>query len=324
MFAPGFLDELRRRVRLGELIGSRLELVRSGRELVGLCPFHDEKTPSFYVVETKGFFHCFGCGAHGDAIEFLRRFDNLDFRAAVTELARAAQTAQPVPRGRTAPLIRPLRRDEEERNRRIAWRIWTSGRNPRGTPVEAYLHSRGLSLPPAPVLRWTKSCWNRETGRELPAMLARIDGPDGKFLAVHRTWLRPDGSDKAALAEPKRTLGSWRGGAVHLAPAGPLLAIAEGIEDALSVLVATRIPAWSAVSKGGFKGLVLPAELRELLIISDNDRNGHGQLAARRAAERWAAKGRRVRLALPPRAGEDVNDLLRKGGDERCAITSIS
>jgi DNA primase len=72
-FSPAFLDELRRRTRLVELIGRRVKLVRRGREHAGLCPFHREKSPSFYVIEEKRFWHCFGCGAHGDAISFVTR-----------------------------------------------------------------------------------------------------------------------------------------------------------------------------------------------------------------------------------------------------------
>src|ERR1051326_7360602 len=94
-FPPGFLDELRSRVPLGDLVGRRVRLVRRGREQRGLCPFHNEKTPSFYVVEDKGFFHCFGCGAHGDAIGFVMRADNLDFIEAVERLAGEAGIAVP-------------------------------------------------------------------------------------------------------------------------------------------------------------------------------------------------------------------------------------
>ncbi|HZU91685.1 MAG TPA: toprim domain-containing protein [Stellaceae bacterium] len=155
-------------------------------------------------------------------------------------------------------------------------------------------------------------------------MVARVDGPNGELIAIHRTFLLPDGSDKAPLAEPKRSLGSWRGGAVRLAPAGPVLAIAEGIENALTVMVAEGTPAWSAVSKGGFRWLVPPADVRELLVVADNDANGHGQQAAWRAAERWAAAGWRVRLVQPRRPGEDVNDLLRKGGEGGCENMSAS
>src|SRR5438105_14197098 len=94
-FPPGFLDELRNRIPLADLVGRRVRLTRRGREQGGLCPFHNEKTPSFYVVEDKGFFHCFGCGAHGDAIGFLMRADNLDFIEAVERLAAEAGIAVP-------------------------------------------------------------------------------------------------------------------------------------------------------------------------------------------------------------------------------------
>src|SRR6476620_5871630 len=92
-FPSGFLDEVRSRVSLADLVGRRVRLTRRGREQGGLCPFHNEKTPSFYVVEDKGFFHCFGCGAHGDAIGFLMRADNLDFIEAVERLAGEAGIA---------------------------------------------------------------------------------------------------------------------------------------------------------------------------------------------------------------------------------------
>src|SRR5713101_7848232 len=94
-FPPGFLDELRSRISFGDLVRRRVRLTRRGREQVGLCPFHNEKTPSFYVAEDKGVFHCFGCGAHGDAIGFVMRADNLDFIKAVERLAGEAGIAVP-------------------------------------------------------------------------------------------------------------------------------------------------------------------------------------------------------------------------------------
>src|SRR3546814_9080470 len=66
-----FLDEIRSRTGLAEVVGRRVRLIRKGREFSGLCPFHNEKTPSFTVSEEKGFYHCFGCGAHGDVIRFV-------------------------------------------------------------------------------------------------------------------------------------------------------------------------------------------------------------------------------------------------------------
>jgi DNA primase len=89
-FPPSFLDELRTRVSLAALIGRRVRLTKRGREYSGLCPFHNEKTPSFTVNEDKGFFHCFGCGAHGDAITFAMRGESLSFPEAVERLAGEA------------------------------------------------------------------------------------------------------------------------------------------------------------------------------------------------------------------------------------------
>jgi DNA primase len=291
-FAPVFLDDLRSRIRLSDWIGREVRLERCGQEYIGLCPFHNERTPSFTVRDDRHFFYCFGCGAHGDVIDFIRRADGLGFRAAVAKLA--GELAAGIPAADNgARTSRVDRREAEEKLlRRIvgARRLWDRGHDPRGTLVERYLRSRGLTLPPAPVLRWAPSCWNREVQGYLPAMLARVDGPDGEFVAVHRTWLRPDGR-KAELQWPKKSMGLIRGTAVRLAPAAPLLVVGEGIENALTVIVATGLPAWSAVSKSGFEGLLLPAEVREVVIVADHDANGGGELAARRAGERWAADG---------------------------------
>ncbi|MEE8270738.1 MAG: CHC2 zinc finger domain-containing protein, partial [Alphaproteobacteria bacterium] len=87
---PQFLDELRARISVSDVIGRRLRLTHAGHEFKGLCPFHREKTPSFTVNDQKGFFHCFGCGAHGDVIGFLMRHDNLPFVEAVEQLAGQA------------------------------------------------------------------------------------------------------------------------------------------------------------------------------------------------------------------------------------------
>src|SRR5690606_5522251 len=72
-----------------------VRLVRRGREHTGLCPFHHEKTPSFTVNDDKGFYHCFGCGAHGDVIRFVMETGNLPFREAVERLAQEAGLPPP-------------------------------------------------------------------------------------------------------------------------------------------------------------------------------------------------------------------------------------
>ena len=92
---PQFLDELRARTSLSALIGKTTKLQRAGREMRGCCPFHNEKTPSFYVNDDKGFYHCFGCSAHGDAIRWMTDQRGLPFIDAVKELAQAASLDMP-------------------------------------------------------------------------------------------------------------------------------------------------------------------------------------------------------------------------------------
>jgi DNA primase len=94
-FSPQFLEQLRERISLAAVVGRHVRLTKRGRDFVGLCPFHNEKTPSFNVVEEKGFYHCFGCGAHGDVIGFTMRVSNLPFREAVEELAKAVGVELP-------------------------------------------------------------------------------------------------------------------------------------------------------------------------------------------------------------------------------------
>ena len=107
----GFIDELTARADIVELIGSRVELKKAGREYRACCPFHNEKTPSFWVSPQKQFYHCFGCGAHGTALGFLMEYDKLSFPEAIEELAgrlgldvpREA-SSQPDNSGSTQPL----------------------------------------------------------------------------------------------------------------------------------------------------------------------------------------------------------------------------
>ncbi|WP_294291250.1 DNA primase [uncultured Sphingomonas sp.] len=93
--SPAFLDELRHRTTLSGLIGKTTKLQKAGREFRACCPFHNEKSPSFYVNDDKGFYHCFGCGAHGDAIRWLTDNRGLPFIDAVKELAQAAGLDMP-------------------------------------------------------------------------------------------------------------------------------------------------------------------------------------------------------------------------------------
>ena len=95
-FPPGFLDELRARLSLSDVVGRKVSLKRkSGSEFSGLCPFHNEKTPSFTVNDKKGFFYCFGCHEKGSAIDFVIKTEGLSFPEAVEKLAREKLQMRP-------------------------------------------------------------------------------------------------------------------------------------------------------------------------------------------------------------------------------------
>jgi DNA primase len=89
-FTPQFIDELKTRVGLADVVSKRVKLTKKGHEHTGLCPFHNEKTPSFTLNEEKGFYHCFGCQANGSVIDFVMETEGLGFRETVEQLAGVA------------------------------------------------------------------------------------------------------------------------------------------------------------------------------------------------------------------------------------------
>lgn len=100
-----FTDELRQRLSLVDVISRRVPLTKKGQNYWGCCPFHNEKTPSFSVSEDKGFYHCFGCGEHGDIISFVMKSENLDFIEAIKELADMAGLKMPEVKQKTSAQI---------------------------------------------------------------------------------------------------------------------------------------------------------------------------------------------------------------------------
>ena len=103
-----FIDDLIARADIVEVIGRRVQLKKAGREFKACCPFHDEKTPSFTVSPGKGFYHCFGCGAHGTAVGFLMEFDHMSFVEAIESLANSMGVEVPRDQG-----DRPAQRYDE-------------------------------------------------------------------------------------------------------------------------------------------------------------------------------------------------------------------
>ncbi len=108
MIPQHFIDDLIARADIVDVIGRRVQLKKSGREFKACCPFHDEKTPSFYVVPHKGFYNCFGCGAHGTALGFLMEYDHMSFVEAVETLAQMIGIEVPREEG-----ARPAQRYDE-------------------------------------------------------------------------------------------------------------------------------------------------------------------------------------------------------------------
>lgn len=142
--SPAFLDELRARTGLSALIGRTVKLQKAGREWKACCPFHNEKTPSFYVNDDKGFWHCFGCGVHGDAIRWLTDARGLPFMDAVKELAEAAGMEVPAPDARSQEKAERAAGLYEVIEAAQRWFEEQLG-GIEGAEARAYLQKRGIS-----------------------------------------------------------------------------------------------------------------------------------------------------------------------------------
>lgn len=202
--------------------------------------------------------------------------------------------------------------DREKRARQAA-ALWREAVPICGTIAETYLRGRAIACPLPDTLRFHPACWHGATATRHPALVALVEGGEG--FAVHRTYLRADGSGKAGIDPAKAMLGAVAGGAVRLAKRPGALAVAEGIETALSLACGLlRAPAtiWAALSTSGLRGLTLPQEPAQLTIAPDGD--DAGRSAAHALAERADALGWRVSI-LPAPEGRDWNDILAKKGD---------
>lgn len=340
------LRELRDRTPLLALIGEDVKLKRAGREHVGLCPFHAEKSGSFYVNGEKGLWVCYGCGRGGSAIEYLRERYGLDVSGAARLLKARLGV---IDRGDVPPLAprTPLpqqRADEEERKlSALEWcvRVWAACMPADGTIAAEYLLGRGIDpdvFGGMPYdLRFHPGLWHAESKTQLPAMVGRVADAEGKLCGLHRTYLAHAGADvhsaaaaaaralrpersadrvvvKAPVKPAKKMAGVTKGGCVQLAPAARKLAIAEGIETALSVMQEQGIPAWAALSLGNLGGITLPPEVHEVVLCADNDAKDKdaAEKLLQAAARAYEAQGVAVWIARPPE-GMDFNDLLVQG-----------
>jgi DNA primase len=345
-----FLDELRARVGLAALIGRRVKLVRAGREMKGCCPFHNEKTPSFYVNEDKGFYHCFGCGAHGDAIGFAMADGGLSFIEAVKQLAAEAGLAVPDAAPRDAETAR---RAELTDCLDFAARWYQQQLDSlKGADARAYLDRRAVSpalakqfgLGLAPDSRTALSAALKAEYQSLdPAMLlaaglagesedgARYDRFRGRLMfPIHSRSGKMVGFGGRALGavEPKylnsaegplfakgRLLYNFHRAAPAARKSGRLL-IVEGYMDVIGL---ARVGIPTAVAPLGTAltedQLALAwSVVDEPVLAFDGD--GAGARAAARAGARALTvlkPGKSLRFASLP-AGQDPDDLARSGG----------
>jgi putative DNA primase/helicase len=272
----------------------RLEGVRPhAGYFIARCPAHSDRNASFSVRE----------GAHGIAL--VKCFAGCSYESIVAALGgRPWRTPSGI------SVTSPRRATDDAKRTDGALRIWCEAREAVRTPVERYLLSRSITIPTPTSLRF-HACLKHPRGGYLPAMVAAVETLEGNFVAIHRTYLRQDGADKADVEPVKMMLGPCAGGAVWFAKPSSTIAIAEGIETALSIAQACPDLAVSAaLSTSGMRTLRLPAVVRQVIICADNDQNGAGEWAAEAAAGRFMREGRKVRIAKPARVN-DFNDVLR-------------
>ena len=275
---------------------------KAGSDWTARCPAHDDRTPSLSIRDADSNTVLVRChaGCDQDRVIAALRARGLWAEIPPRSIARNA---------RRAPVDRKPDQNDASRSE-AALAIWQSAKPARGTPVEAYLASRGIGLLPPDTLRFH---WGLKhpSGGICPAMVALVtNGVDGTPIAIHRTFLADDGGGKAPVDPQKMMLGPCCGGAVRLADPEDTLMVGEGIETSLAAMLATRHPAWAALSTSGLRALELPKNVLDVIVLADGD--DAGEAAAQSAALRWKREGRRVRIARPPH-GLDFNDILMSG-----------
>lgn len=320
----------------------------------------DRRVGSFVVTlegASAGRWADYATGDHGDLLDLIVLSLGCDLREALREARAYLGLAHHSPEDaarhkaaaerarRLAAEAKARAAADVERKRKGAVALWLSAEAQiKGTPVEFYLRDTRcidlvqLGRQPG-AIRFHPACrykhFDRETGevwdQAMPAMLAIVNDGQGRAVACHRTWLAPARGgrwDKAPVPKPKKVLGNYAGGSIHLwrgigprggkgkpladAPPGSHVYIAEGIEDALSaaiLLPEARVIA--AISLSNFGGVVLPPAITEVTLIADQDASPEARGALDRAIADHVRAGRTVRVWRNGEGGKDLNDALR-------------
>ena len=344
---PAFLDELRARTSLTALVGRTVKLTRAGRESKGCCPFHNEKTPSFYVNDDKGFYHCFGCSAHGDAIKWLTDNQGLPFIDAVKELAQAAGMEMPALDRRAAEKQEAARGLHDVMAEAAAWFTEQLG-GIAGADARALLEKRGVSaktardfaLGFAPDSRGKLKAALASAGDAMlvdAGMLIQVEGkepydrfrgrlmipirdPRGRTIAFGGRIIG-DGEPKylnspdTPLFDKGRTLYNLDRAAPAVRKSGRVLVV-EGYMDVIALAQAgiaeAVAPLGTALTEAQLERLWRMVDVPILCFDGDSA----GQKAALRAAHRalpLLAPGKSLSFVTLPE-GQDPDDLVRAKG----------
>ena len=347
---PEFIEDLRQRLPLSDVVGRRVKLIRKGRRHSGLCPFHAEKTPSFSVVDDDGFYHCFGCGVHGDAISFLREMDGLEFMEAVERLAEMAGLAVPrtVPQDPAASRQRKAALDILEETTLF---FEAALRRDDGRDATRYLKQRGLDLAivkthrigysPRMGLRAALKDKGFSDEDMLAAGVIRKSDRDGSLYDYFRdrVMFPIENRQGKVIAFGARALGDAQPKYLNSGE-GPTFSkkavlygwvqAREGLRRNLPLVVAEGYMDVIAIHSSGAAAAVAPLgtaltpeQIALLWKLHDEpvlcfDGDAAGQRAQTRALERilpLLEPGRSARLAVLPE-GKDPDDLIAASGPE--------
>lgn len=258
-----------------------------------------------------GTFYCNQCGP-GSGIDLVMRIRGISFSEAARLVEGVIGDHSLFPGGAFPPSS-PMRSEAAIRDGLNA--LWRSGGPVRiGDPADLWLRRRGISLPSYPTsLRTAARVYHRGPPATFhPVMLARVTDSAGRPCNIHKTYLSAAGAK--APVEPVRMFCRGRmppGSAVRLAPAGPVLGVAEGVETALAAQLLFGFPVWACLSAGLLTTFEPAIGTQRLVVCGDNDADGTGQRAAYTLAARLATR-LSLEVRIPEKVGTDWNDVLRQ------------
>lgn len=313
------LDAIKDRHNLSDVIGPYTQLKQRGREMVGLCPFHHEKTPSFEVNDDKGFYHCHGCCAGGDHFSFLMTKCGMSFVQALRSLNDGQfPVVSPEERARR----REISAAESERRRTLALSIWHRSVPIVGTPGEVYARSRGITVDLPHTVRFVMAPrWidpkTGEPGRDYPAVVCALQDATAVIVGVQCIFLQAGGRQKyrrvrddGTVAKAKLTFGNIVGSALRLGPLRDEVMLCEGPEDGWTLM--QRYPdrtVWVSCGTALMSRVIFPGEVSSVILAGDNGTAGRQAVAD--ASDAYFAAGMSVREYFPDPAFKDFNDELR-------------